>query len=261
MSNIIRTEDLSKEYGGQTVLKSVSFTVLEGETVVIIGPSGTGKSTLLRCINLLNRPKRGHIYLDGEDILRPGVNEDRIRQHIGMVFQDFLMFNHLTALGNVEIGLTKVAGIPRQEARQRAMKELERVGLADKASHYPGQLSGGQKQRVAIARSLALDPRIMLFDEPTSALDPELIGEVLEVIRNLAREGMTMLVVTHEMGFAREVADKIIFMEGGVVVEEGPPRQMFYSPKIQRTSEFLWKITELYGKHDSAVSNGGQGQP
>lgn len=255
---ILRIEKLSKIYGEQAVLKSISFEVGEGETVVIIGPSGTGKSTLLRCINLLTRPDQGKIFLDNKEITGPDVNEDRVRQHIGMVFQDFLLFNHLTALANVEIGLAKVLGLSRQEANQRAIKELERVGLADKADHYPGQLSGGQKQRVAIARSLALDPRVMLFDEPTSALDPELIGEVLEVMKKLADEGMTMLVVTHEMGFAREVADKIIFMESGVVVEEGPPRQMFYSPRVDRTREFLWKITELYGKHHDEEESGRQ---
>jgi polar amino acid transport system ATP-binding protein len=244
---IIKVKDLQKVYGDTEVLKRISFDVQEGENVVIIGPSGTGKSTLLRCINLLTKPDAGEIWLDGEEITKPDVDEDEVRQHIGMVFQDFLLFNHLTALGNVEIGLTKVLGTSRDVARTRAIDELERVGLGDKLDLYPGQLSGGQKQRVAIARSLAMDPRVMLFDEPTSALDPELIGEVLEVMRKLAFDGMTMLVVTHEMGFAREVSDRIIFMEHGVIVEDGPPKDLFYNPKTQRTKDFLWKITELYG--------------
>ena len=244
---IIKVRGLQKSYGDTEVLKNISFDVQEGENIVIIGPSGTGKSTLLRCINLLTKADAGEIWLDGEEITRPDIEEDTIRQHIGMVFQDFLLFNHLTALGNVEIGLTKVFGKSREEAKTGAIHELERVGLGDKLGLYPGQLSGGQKQRVAIARSLAMDPRVMLFDEPTSALDPELIGEVLEVMRKLTNEGMTMLVVTHEMGFAREVSDRIIFMEHGVIVENGPSKDIFYNPKTQRTKDFLWKITELYG--------------
>jgi polar amino acid transport system ATP-binding protein len=247
---IIKVEDLSKQYGGQDVLKGISLTVNEGETVVIIGPSGTGKSTLLRCINLLTKADRGRIWLDDQEITTPDVDEDEVRSHIGMVFQDFLLFNHLTALGNVMVGLTKVLGMPRDEAESKAMEELARVGLGDNAEQYPGQLSGGQKQRVAIARALAMDPRVILFDEPTSALDPELIGEVLEVMGKLAHEGMTMLVVTHEMGFAREVADRIVFIEKGVVVEDGPPNDLFRRPRVERTREFLWKLTELYGKHE-----------
>jgi polar amino acid transport system ATP-binding protein len=247
---IIKVEDLSKQYGGQDVLKGISLTVNEGETVVIIGPSGTGKSTLLRCINLLTKADRGRIWLDDQEITAPDVDEDEVRSHIGMVFQDFLLFNHLTALGNVMVGLTKVLGMPRDEAESKAMEELARVGLGDNAEQYPGQLSGGQKQRVAIARALAMDPRVILFDEPTSALDPELIGEVLEVMGKLAHEGMTMLVVTHEMGFAREVADRIVFIEKGVVVEDGPPNDLFRRPRVERTREFLWKLTELYGKHE-----------
>ena len=247
---IVKVEDLSKQYGGQDVLKGISLTVSEGETVVIIGPSGTGKSTLLRCINLLTKADRGRIWLDDQEITTPDVDEDEVRSHIGMVFQDFLLFNHLTALGNVMVGLTKVLGMPRDEAESKAMEELARVGLGDNAEQYPGQLSGGQKQRVAIARALAMDPRVILFDEPTSALDPELIGEVLEVMGKLAHEGMTMLVVTHEMGFAREVADRIVFIEKGVVVEDGPPNDLFRRPRVERTREFLWKLTELYGKHE-----------
>jgi polar amino acid transport system ATP-binding protein len=251
MANVIvEVKDVTKRYGKNVIFQDISLMVNEGDTIVIIGPSGTGKSTLLRCINLLTKIDSGKILLDGREITAPGTDEDEVRQHIGMVFQNFLLFNHLTALDNVMVGLTRVKKMEKTAARQKAMFELERVGLADRADHYPGQLSGGQQQRVAIARALAMDPRIMLFDEPTSALDPELIGEVLEVMRKLALEGMTMMVVTHEMGFAREVADRIIFMEKGSVVEDGPPQQLFYSPKYERTREFLWKITELYGKHE-----------
>jgi polar amino acid transport system ATP-binding protein len=248
---ILVVKDLTKKYGDNIIFHDINMTVNEGDTDVIIGPSGTGKSTLLRCINLLTKANSGQIWLDGEEITAPGYDEDEVRQHIGMVFQNFLLFNHLTALNNVKIGLSKVKKLKEDQAEAKAMQELERVGLADRAHHYPGQLSGGQQQRVAIARALAMDPRIMLFDEPTSALDPELIGEVLEVMRKLALDGMTMLVVTHEMGFAREVSDRIIFLEKGSIVEEGPPEVLFYTPKFDRTREFLWKITELYGKKES----------
>lgn len=248
---ILEVRKLTKTYGDNIVFHDIDITVNEGDTDVIIGPSGTGKSTLLRCINLLTKADSGQIWLDGEEITAPGYNEDFVRQHIGMVFQNFLLFNHLTALDNVKIGLTKVKKLDDNQAQRKAFQELDRVGLVDRANHYPGQLSGGQQQRVAIARALAMDPRIMLFDEPTSALDPELIGEVLEVMRKLAQEGMTMLVVTHEMGFAREVSDRIIFLEKGSIVEEGSPKELFYHPKYERTREFLWKITELYGKKES----------
>ncbi|HLA98048.1 MAG TPA: amino acid ABC transporter ATP-binding protein [Anaerolineales bacterium] len=246
---IIRVEDLRKSYQELEIIKGISLTVREQEVVVIIGPSGTGKSTLLRCINLLTRPDSGRIWLKEQEITAPYTDEDKVRQRIGMVFQDFNLFNHLTALQNVTIGLNKVLRMDIREARQKGLWELERVDLADKAASYPAQLSGGQKQRVAIARALALNPDVMLFDEPTSALDPELIGEVLGVMQKLAREGMTMLVVTHEMGFAREVSDRIVFMENGVILEEGPSRQMFYAPKFPRTREFLGKISELYGEN------------
>lgn len=239
---ILRIEDVHKSYGKLQVLKGVSLTVQPQEVVVLVGPSGSGKSTLLRCINLLGPPTKGRIWLEDEEITAPGVNQDRVRQRIGMVFQEFNLFTHLTALGNVMIGLTKVRKMRKNEARDLAMFELERVGLADRAHYYPAQLSGGQKQRVAIARALGMDPHIMLFDEPTSALDPELTGEVLAVMQKLASEGMTMIVVSHEMGFARQVADRVVFMEGGVVVEEGPPQRMFEQAVHERTRAFLRTI-------------------
>ena len=247
---ILRIEDLHKSYQDSEIIKGISFEVQEKEVVVIIGPSGTGKSTMLRCINLLTRPDKGRIWLEDQEITAPHTNVDKVRQRIGMVFQDFNLFNHLTALQNVTVGMTRVLKMKSTEARDKGMWELERVGLSEKAHQYPAQLSGGQKQRVAIARALGMNPHVMLFDEPTSALDPELIGEVLGVMQKLAEEGMTMLVVTHEMGFAREVSDRIIFMENGYIVEQGPPKKMFYNPELERTRNFLWKITELYGKQE-----------
>lgn len=244
---LLRVEDLHKRYGKEEVLRGVSFSLEKGETKVIIGPSGTGKSTLLRCINRLTEPDRGRIFLEDVEITSPRVNINKIRAQIGFVFQDFNLFTHLTALDNVRLGLMRVKGLSKKEATERAMQELARVGLADKAKAYPAELSGGQQQRVSIARALAMDPKLILFDEPTSALDPELIGEVLSVMVELAKSGMTMLVVTHEMGFARSVADEIIFMEKGVIVEQGPPEQLFKRPQHPRTAEFLRRITELYG--------------
>ncbi len=245
---ILRVNNLHKTYGDLEVLKGVSLDVQQGEVLVIIGPSGTGKSTLLRCINLLSLPDQGQIWVDGEEITAPHADINGIRAKVGMVFQDFNLFTHMTVLDNVMTGPVKVKKMPQEQARELALFELERVDLVDKASSYPGQLSGGQKQRAAIARALAMNPKVMLFDEPTSALDPELIGEVLEVMKTLAREHMTMLVVTHEMGFAKEVSNRILFMEKGNIVEEGPPTQLFYHPQHQRTREFLGKITELYGE-------------
>ncbi len=245
---ILRIVDLHKKYQDTEVIKGISFDVQEKEVIVIIGPSGTGKSTLLRCINLLTRPDKGQIFLEEQEITSPHTNADQVRQRIGMVFQDFNLFNHLTALQNVTIGMSKVLKMKSDEANKQGMWELERVGLSDKASLYPAQLSGGQKQRVAIARALGMNPHVMLFDEPTSALDPELIGEVLGVMQKLASERMTMLVVSHEMGFAREVSDRIIFMENGHILEQGTPEEALFQPGIRPYSQFpledhraLWK--------------------
>ena len=245
---LLRVEDIHKRYGKEEVLAGVSFEMNKGETKVIIGPSGTGKSTLLRCINRLTPADQGRVWLEEEEITHTKTNINKIRAEIGFVFQNFNLFSHLTALGNVRIGPMKVKGMKKEEATRLAREELDRVGLADKADTYPAELSGGQQQRVSIARALAMFPKLILFDEPTSALDPELIGEVLDVMVNLAKEGMTMLVVTHEIGFARAVADEIIFMENGVIVEQGPPTQMFNQAKHSRTAEFLNKINELYGE-------------
>jgi polar amino acid transport system ATP-binding protein len=245
---ILRVEDLHKSYGDNHVLRGVSLQMRRGETKVIIGPSGTGKSTLLRCINQLSVPDGGRVWLGDKEITCHRENINCIRAEIGFVFQSFNLFTHLNALANVRIGPMKVKGMKKAEATRLGMIELERVGLADKANSYPAELSGGQQQRVSIARALAMSPQLMLFDEPTSALDPELIGEVLEVMVGLAKDGMTMLVVSHEMGFARSVSDEIIFMEGGNILEQGPPDDFFSAPKEQRTREFLSKITELYGE-------------
>ena len=246
----LKVANVHKAYGIEEVLKGISFEVKKGETKVIIGPSGTGKSTLLRCVNRLTIPDAGRIWLDGVEITHPGTDINKVRQSIGMVFQDFNLFSHLSALDNVRIGLIKVGKMEKRKATEEAMRQLARVGLEDKAASYPAELSGGQQQRVSIARALAMKPHLMLFDEPTSALDPELIGEVLEVMRDLAESGMTMVVVSHEMGFARSVCNEIIFIENGVIVEQGPPEVMFENPQHQRTKEFLHKISELYGKSE-----------
>jgi polar amino acid transport system ATP-binding protein len=243
---MLKVEDIHKTYGKTRVLAGVSFTMDKGETKVIIGPSGTGKSTLLRCINQLSPPDKGKVWLEGIEVTDKKTDINLIRQKIGFVFQEFNLFNHLTAVKNVSIALEKVKKMEKEEAYEVAIKELKKVGLIDQANQYPAQLSGGQKQRVGIARALAMDPVIILFDEPTSALDPELIGDVLEVMKSLAGE-VSMLVVTHEMGFARNVADEIIFMENGVIAEQGTPNIMFKNPKKKRTKEFLGKISSLYG--------------
>ena len=247
---VLRVEDIHKSYGKEEVLKGISFEIKKGETKVIIGPSGSGKSTLLRCINQLTIPDKGKIWLENEEVTHDKKDINLFRQKMGMVFQDFNLFDHLTALKNVEIGLIRVKKMDKKEAKEKAIEELRRVGLEKQADLYPAQLSGGQKQRVSIARALAMDPKVMLFDEPTSALDPELIGEVLEVIKKLALSGMTMVVVTHEMGFARSVANEIIFMENGKIMDQGTPHKLFTNPDHERTRKFLYKITELYGKTD-----------
>lgn len=249
---ILYIENLHKKFEDLEVLKGVTLSVQEGEVVVLIGPSGTGKSTLLRCVNQLSTPDAGDIYFEGEKIVPGKTNLSHLRQQVGMVFQDFNLFNHLTAVQNVALSPMKVKKTEKQKALDMAMKELKRVGLSDKANSYPAQLSGGQKQRVAIARALAMEPKIMLFDEPTSALDPELTGEVLEVMKDLALSGMTMMVVSHELGFARDVADRIVFLENGDIVETGPPEKIFVNPENRRTREFLKLLTKFDGKDASA---------
>lgn len=245
---ILKVEEIYKRYRKEEVLRGISFEVRKGETKVIIGPSGSGKSTLLRCINQLTIPDKGQVWLEGEEVTHTKKSINQFRQKMGMVFQDFNLFDHINALGNVEIGLIRVKGMDKNRAREKAMEELKQVGLEKQAYLYPAQLSGGQKQRVSIARALAMNPSVMLFDEPTSALDPELIGEVLEVIKKLAINGMTMVVVTHEMGFARSVANEVIFIESGRIIDQGSPYALFTNPEHERTKKFLHKITELYGK-------------
>ena len=246
-STILTVQDLTKDFGTNRVLDKISFTIRHGEVVVVIGPSGTGKSTLLRCINLLTPVNGGRVWLEEAEGTDRHSDINSIRQKIGFVFQHFALFNHLSAVRNVEVGLIKVKKMTKAAARKKAIAELERVGLADHMTKFPAELSGGQKQRVGIARALAMDPEIMLFDEPTSALDPELTGEVLEVMKDLAKEGMTMLVVSHEIGFARSVADRIIFMEHGKIVEQNSPEKLLKDADEVRTRSFLEKITELYG--------------
>ncbi|WP_405001351.1 amino acid ABC transporter ATP-binding protein [Geochorda subterranea] len=234
--------DVHKWFGGLHVLKGIDFSVQPGEVVVFIGPSGSGKSTLLRCINRLEPIQRGQVVVDGFDVNDPATPLIRLRSEVGMVFQQFNLYPHMTVLDNITLAPIKVRGIPPEQARRAALELLAKVGIPDKAQAYPSQLSGGQQQRVAIARALAMRPKIMLFDEPTSALDPEMIQEVLDVMVELAREGMTMVVVTHEMGFAREVAHRVIFMDDGRIVEQGPPAQLFSRPVEARTRAFLDKI-------------------
>lgn len=240
---IVRIENLHKSYGDLEVLKGVNLRVSRGEVVVILGPSGSGKSTLLRCVNLLEVPTSGKVFFEDTEITNPDTDINEIRKHVGMVFQSFNLFPHLTAKRNVMLAQEKVLKRSKEEAERVALEQLSNVGLAERADHYPSQLSGGQQQRVAIARALAMDPHVMLFDEATSALDPELVRGVLDVMKTLAREGMTMIVVTHEMGFARDVADRVVFMDGGVIVEEGAPNEVFDHPQHERTKNFLGHIT------------------
>ncbi len=239
---MIYVKDLTKYFGENLVLDKVSEHIAPGEKVVIIGPSGSGKSTFLRCLNLLETPSSGEISFEGQVINAKGVNINKVREHMGMVFQHFNLFNNKTVLKNITLAPVKHGIMSKEEAEAEAMRLLKRVGLADKADAYPAQLSGGQKQRVAIVRALAMKPKVMLFDEPTSALDPEMVGEVLEVMKELAEDGMTMVVVTHEMGFAREVADRVLFMDGGGVVEQGTPEKIFSNPESARLKDFLSKI-------------------
>lgn len=239
---MIEVRNLTKSYGTLEVLKHVDVNINEGEVVCVIGPSGSGKSTFLRCLNLLEEPTKGEIYIDGEQINSKGANLNVMRQKLGMVFQNFNLFPHMTTIENITLAPINVLGLSKKSAEKSAMELLDRVGLADKSQVYPSALSGGQKQRVAIARALAMNPEVMLFDEPTSALDPEMVGEVLEVMRSLADKGMTMVIVTHEMGFAREVADRILFMDQGIIMEEGTPEQIFNHTQNERTKGFLSKI-------------------
>ncbi|HHV61208.1 MAG TPA: amino acid ABC transporter ATP-binding protein [Firmicutes bacterium] len=239
---MIRLENIHKRFGHLHVLRGISAMVSQGEVVCVIGPSGSGKSTLLRCINLLERPSAGRIFIGEREITDHAVNVNEVRREIGMVFQHFHLFPHRKVIDNIAMAPIHVRRMSKEKAYAKAMALLERVGLTSKANAYPDQLSGGQQQRVAIARALAMEPKVMLFDEPTSALDPEMIQEVLDVMKNLATEGMTMIVVTHEMGFAREVGDRVIFMDDGVIVEEGSPEEIFSNPKNERTKSFLSKI-------------------
>lgn len=239
---MIIVKELNKKFNKNHVLRGVNYHVHQGEKIVVIGPSGSGKSTFLRCLNLLEIPTSGEIWFDGVNITDPKTNIDKVREHMGMVFQNFNLFNNLTIIQNITLAPVQLGVMNREEAFENALKLLERVGLSEKADAYPSQLSGGQKQRAAIVRSLAMNPRVMLFDEPTSALDPEMVGEVLEVMKGLADSGMTMVVVTHEMGFAREVGTKVVFMDEGIIMEENTPGDFFNSPKSPRLQEFLSKV-------------------
>lgn len=239
---MINVKNLKKSFGKLEVLRGVDTYIRPGECVCVIGPSGSGKSTFLRCLNLLEEPTAGQIIIDGEDILKEGCDVDALRLKVGMVFQHFNLFPHLTILDNLVLAPVKLKLMKEDEAAQKAMELLKRVGVDDKAQAYPAMLSGGQKQRVAIARALTLSPKVMLFDEPTSALDPEMVGEVLEVMKQLAGEGMTMVVVTHEMGFAKEAADRVLFIDEGIIGEEGKPEALFGNPRNERTKAFLSKV-------------------
>ena len=238
----IHVDHLKKNFGKIEVLKDISIDVKQGEVVVVIGPSGSGKSTFLRCLNRLEEPTGGTILVDGVDITQKKVNINKVRENVGMVFQHFNLFNNLNVLNNMTLAPLELKKATPEKAKEKAMEMLARVGLEEKAEAYPSQLSGGQKQRVAFARALCMNPDIMLFDEPTSALDPEMVGEVLQVMKDLAASGMTMVIVTHEMGFAREVADRVIFMDGGYIVEEGTPQEVLLNPKESRTIDFLNKV-------------------
>lgn len=239
---LIKAENLQKSFGNREVLKGINIDIHKGEVVVIIGPSGSGKSTFLRTLNLLEEPTSGRILFEGVDITDPKININKHRQKMGMVFQQFNLFPNMTVLKNMTLAPVKLKKATKAEAEERATKLLERIGLADRANAYPSQLSGGQKQRVAIVRALCMQPDVMLFDEPTSALDPEMVGEVLDVMKNLANDGMTMAVVTHEMGFAREVADRVLFIDEGIIMEEGTPEEVFGNPKSPRLKDFLSKV-------------------
>jgi len=248
---ILRVENISKILGGKQILDSVSLSLNKGELKVLIGPSGAGKSTLLQCINFLIPPDQGQVWLEGVEVQTSRKRDlYEFRQQVGMIFQDFNLFDHLTALENVAIALRKVKKIRRPAARERAMAELERVGIKDQSAQYPAELSGGQKQRVSIARALAMDPKVMLLDEPTSALDPELIGEVLSVIRNLARSGMTMIMATHQIGFTRSLADEVLFMEDGRIIEQGAPADLLAQDACTRSRDFCSRLEELYEETD-----------
>lgn len=239
---MIIVKDLHKTFEDNHVLQGVNYHIHPGEKIVVVGPSGSGKSTFLRCLNLLEMPTSGEIWFDGQLITDPKVDIDKVRRHMGMVFQNFNLFNNHTIMDNITLAPVKLKLMSREEACENALKLLDRVGLKEKADAYPSQLSGGQKQRIAIVRSLAMSPKVMLFDEPTSALDPEMVGEVLEVMKELAETGMTMVVVTHEMGFAREVSDRVFFMDGGIIAEQGTPSELFGNPQNPRTREFLSKV-------------------
>jgi len=239
---VIKIEGLHKSFGKLEVLKGIDKQISQGEVVAVIGPSGSGKSTFLRCINKLEEPTKGSVLIEGQDIMGRNVNINNLRERVGMVFQHFNLFPHKSVLENLTLAPMKVKSGKKDEVKEKALKLLERVGLSDKATAYPNQLSGGQKQRIAIARALAMDPHIILFDEPTSALDPEMVREVLDVMRDLASEGMTMVIVTHEMGFAKNVANRVMFMDQGMVVEDGEPAKVFENPTSERTKEFLDKV-------------------